>query len=169
MTRCQNGRSTPPFGTGCVYASGTAIPATATPRETVQRSCVALLSGAASAKPTTPAALVAVAIAATAKGKTKVASKPTPNRPMGGGACAPFLRRLRWLFPAEMAGLVVLLVGIVIGSLAVRDIGQLFAAGSDERIWTAIAVTFGTMTVLAVWGTQLLSLLAVLGSAARSY
>jgi len=78
-----------------------------------------------------------------------------------GGVC-PFLRRLRW-FPAEMAGLVVLLVGIVIGSLAVRDIGQLFAAGSDERIWTAIAVTFGTMTVLAVWGTQLLSLLAVLG------
>jgi len=78
-------------------------------------------------------------------------------------ACAPFLRRLRRLFPAEMAGLVVLLVGIVIGSLAVRDIGQLFAAGSDERIWTAIAVTFGTMTVLAVWGRQLLSLLAVLG------
>ena len=67
-------------------------------------------------------------------------------------AIAPFLRRLRALFPPEMSGLVVLLVGIAIGSLAVRQLPGPLIDGVDRPLWITLLVTFVTMARLSVWG-----------------
>ena len=77
-------------------------------------------------------------------------------------AVAPFLRRLRALFPPEISGLVVLLVGITIGSLAVRDLPGSLIEGADPQRWVTFLVTFVTMAVLSVWGPLRLRRLAVL-------
>jgi xanthine permease XanP len=75
---------------------------------------------------------------------------------------SPFLRRLRALFPPEMSGLVVLLVGIAIGSLAVRQSPGPLIDGVDRPLWITLLVTFVTMAGLSVWGAPQLRRVAVL-------
>jgi NCS2 family nucleobase:cation symporter-2 len=77
-------------------------------------------------------------------------------------AISPFLRRLRALFPTEMSGLVVLLVGIAIGSLAVRQLPGSLTDGADRPLWMTLLVTFVTMAGLSVWGPPQLRCVAVL-------
>jgi xanthine permease XanP len=77
-------------------------------------------------------------------------------------AISPFLRRLRAMFPPEMSGLVVLLVGIAIGSLAVRQLPDPLINGVDRPLWMTLLVTFVTMTGLSVWGPPQLRRFAVL-------
>jgi NCS2 family nucleobase:cation symporter-2 len=77
-------------------------------------------------------------------------------------AISPFLRRLRAVFPAEMSGLVVLLVGIAIGSLAVRQLPAPLIDGVDRPLWMTLLVTFVSMVGLSVWGLPQLRRVAVL-------
>ena len=77
-------------------------------------------------------------------------------------AISPFLRRLRALFPPEMSGLVVLLVGISIGSLAVRQLPGPLIDSVDQPLWVTLLVTFVTMAGLSVWGAPQLRHVAVL-------
>jgi xanthine permease XanP len=77
-------------------------------------------------------------------------------------AISPFLRRLRALFPPEMSGLVVLLVGIAIGSLAVRQLPGSLIDGADRPLWMTLLVTFVTIAGLSVWGPPQLRRVAVL-------
>lgn len=81
------------------------------------------------------------------------------------------LRRLRPMFPPEIAGLVVLLVGLSVGSVGLR---VAFGAG-DQRVTgdaTALAIvliTLATMVALNVWGRRGLRLFSVLIGMAVGY
>jgi xanthine permease XanP len=66
---------------------------------------------------------------------------------------APFVSRLKSLFPMEISGLVVFLIGLSIGLIGVR-----YTFGGDGTVPVSSAhlavalVTFGTMVALTVWG-----------------
>src|SRR5262249_15583992 len=59
-------------------------------------------------------------------------------------------------------GLVVLLVGIAIGSLAVRQLPGPLIDAVDRPLWMTLLVTFVTMAGLSVWGPPQLGRVAVL-------
>lgn len=68
-------------------------------------------------------------------------------------ALSPLLRRLRSLFPPELSGLVIFLVGTTVGSLGVR---YLIGAGAEKGATTndvvVALVTFGVTIGLNIWG-----------------
>lgn len=73
------------------------------------------------------------------------------------------LRKLRPLFPPEIAGLVVALIGLATGAVAIRTIlgvGASIASGPSDAV-VAVA-TLGTMVVLNVWTRGGLRLACVL-------
>ncbi len=82
-------------------------------------------------------------------------------------------RRLRALFPPEVSGLVVLLVGLTIGEIAMRNLAAL-AVGAEAGVGgTVLLLTFGIAAGLTVWGRGRASSFAllsglVLGAAAAS-
>ena len=79
-------------------------------------------------------------------------------------ALARGLNRLRALFPAEIAGLVVLLVGIATGVVGLRTaLGDSEQAGSptSSDAWLAL-LTLAIMAALNVWGSRALRLFCVL-------
>ncbi len=84
---------------------------------------------------------------------------------------APVLRRLRPLFPPEVAGLVVLLVGIATGVVGLRTaLGASNHANAPSLI--AVALAFATLTVMValnVWGRGALRLFCVLIGMAAGY
>ena len=85
-------------------------------------------------------------------------------------ALSPFVSRLKGLFPTEIQGLVVFLIGIVVGSIGFRltfAIGG--AAPPSAAHVAAAALTFGTAVVLTVWGSGSLRMLALLIAMALGY
>jgi len=74
------------------------------------------------------------------------------------------LSRLRAIFPAEIAGLVVLLVGIASGIVGLRTaLGGADALGAPPSVDVGLALmTLGIMVALNVWGRGMLRLLCVL-------
>ena len=79
-------------------------------------------------------------------------------------ALARALNRLRPLFPAEIAGLVVLLVGIATGVVGLRTaLGAGQQAGPAAAIDVGLALlTLAMMVALNVWGSRALRLFCVL-------
>lgn len=65
---------------------------------------------------------------------------------------ATAFRRLRVVFPPEVSGLVVLLVGLTIGEIAVRNLAALGEGGAPGAAWLALLACFGAAAGLAVWG-----------------
>ena len=71
-------------------------------------------------------------------------------------------RRLRALFPPEVSGLVVLLVGLTIGEIAMRNLAAL-AVGAEAGVGgTVLLLTFGIAAGLTVWGRGRASSFALL-------
>jgi xanthine permease XanP len=66
---------------------------------------------------------------------------------------SPFVSRLRPLFPMEMSGLVVFLIGLSVGLIGVRYTFGLDVAVPVSGTHLAVAlVTFGTTIALTIWG-----------------
>ena len=85
-------------------------------------------------------------------------------------ALSPFVSHLKRLFPTEIQGLVVFLVGVIVGSLAFRltfAIGAATPAG--PAYLTVAALTLGTTVVLTIWGRGALRMLALLIAMAFGY
>ncbi len=80
------------------------------------------------------------------------------------------LRPLRPLFPPEVAGLVVTVVGVTVGALGIRNmlgVGAPQSASMRELI--VVAACLGTMIVLNVWGKGFLRMYCVLIGMAVGY
>lgn len=79
-------------------------------------------------------------------------------------ALARALRPLRPLFPPEVAGVVVLLIGITTGMVGLRELfgsGAVQPPPSAGALWTALA-TLAVMVALNVWGSSALRMTCVL-------
>jgi xanthine permease XanP len=82
-----------------------------------------------------------------------------------GLAFARLLRRLRALFPAEICGIAVLMLGISIIQPGMRNAFGI-SSGAMLVQWPALVVstaTLATMVVLSIFGTQRIKLLALAG------
>jgi NCS2 family nucleobase:cation symporter-2 len=77
-------------------------------------------------------------------------------------------RRIRFVFPAEVSGLVIMLVGLTIGDIAARNIVAMAAAG-DLAGWLVLGTTFGLITLLGIWGSGAVARYAVLIGLAAGY
>ena len=81
-------------------------------------------------------------------------------------AASRFLRALRFLLPAELAGLAVLLTGVALGVLGIPDVTGRVAG--DPMLGTRVAVasaTLLTMVGCSIWGARLRLFSAVIGIA----
>jgi xanthine permease XanP len=67
-------------------------------------------------------------------------------------ALAPFLNRLRAIFPPEVSGLVIFIIGLSGGIAGLRMILGAGAAPMLPAEWIVGALTIGTMVALNVWG-----------------
>jgi xanthine permease XanP len=65
---------------------------------------------------------------------------------------APMLNRLRAIFPPEISGLVILMIGVSAGIAGLRQIFGSGAAPVSMAEWTVGAITLATMIALNVWG-----------------
>lgn len=77
-------------------------------------------------------------------------------------ALAFAFRRLRVVFPPEVSGLVVLLVGLTVGEIAVRNLAALGNGPAPGAGWIALLACFGVSAGLAVWGRGRLASFSVL-------
>ncbi len=77
-------------------------------------------------------------------------------------AIAPLLHRLRAIFPPEVSGLVVLLIGLSVGTSGLRLMLAPGAAPVTATEWTVAFVTLATMVALNVWATGLARMLCAL-------
>ncbi len=75
---------------------------------------------------------------------------------------APLLNRLRAVFPPEVSGLVILLIGLSIGVSALRLMLAPGAAPVTQAEWSVAAVTLAAMVALNVWGKGLARMLCAL-------
>lgn len=83
-------------------------------------------------------------------------------------AIAPVLRRVRFLFPPEIAGLVIAVVGLSIAVLGVRySLGG--AANNESKYLAVAAITLTTMVILNVWTKGYLRMFCVLLGMAVGY
>ncbi|HUI97156.1 MAG TPA: solute carrier family 23 protein, partial [Xanthobacteraceae bacterium] len=67
-------------------------------------------------------------------------------------AVAPLLNRLRAIFPPEVSGLVILLIGLSVGTSALRLMLAANVAPVSETEWAVAFLTLATMVALNVWG-----------------
>ncbi len=67
-------------------------------------------------------------------------------------AIAPILHRLRAIFPPELSGLVLFVVGLSAGIAALRAFLGANAAPATPAEWIVTGITLGTMGALNIWG-----------------
>lgn len=85
-------------------------------------------------------------------------------------AIAPVLRRVRFLFPPEIAGLVIAVVGLSIAVLGVRySLGGAANSEMASKYLAVAAVTLTTMVILNVWTKGYLRMFCVLLGMAVGY
>ena len=77
-------------------------------------------------------------------------------------AIAPLLNRLRAVFPPEVSGLVVLLIGLSVGTSGLRLMLSPGAAPVSDLEWSVAFVTLATMVALNVWATGMARMLCAL-------
>lgn len=75
---------------------------------------------------------------------------------------APLLNRLRAIFPPEISGLVILLIGLSVGVSGLRLMLGASAASASDTEWWVAALTLATMIALNVWGKGLARMLCAL-------
>jgi xanthine permease XanP len=108
------------------------------------------------------AAYIAPAVAAAKIGGLPLASGMIVFAGCVEVALSYVFRRIRVMFPPEVAGVVVLLVGLTIGDIAVRMLIGLRHGPTPERAWAVLLVTFGAITCLTIWGRGALTRFGVL-------
>ena len=84
-------------------------------------------------------------------------------------AIAPLLNRLRAIFPPEISGLVILMIGMSAGVAGLRSmLGADIAAVSTSE-WCVAGITLATMVLLNVWGRGILRMVCALTGLAVGY
>ena len=77
-------------------------------------------------------------------------------------ALAPLLNRLRSIFPSEISGLVIFMIGLTGGIAGIRSLFGAQAAPVTEVEWSVGAITLATMAALNVWGKGMARMLCAL-------
>lgn len=77
-------------------------------------------------------------------------------------AFAPLLNRLRAIFPSEISGLVIVMIGISAGLAGLRSMfgADITPVGTSE--WWVAGITLATMVMLNVWGGGILRMVCAL-------
>jgi xanthine permease XanP len=85
------------------------------------------------------------------------------------GAVSRLLQRMRAIFPPELSGLVIFMIGLSVGIAGLRLLlgGQAAAATATE--WAVAGVTVATMVALNVWGKGIARMLCTLFGLAIGY
>jgi xanthine permease XanP len=84
-------------------------------------------------------------------------------------ALAPLLHRLRAIFPPEISGLVILMIGLSAGLAGLRSLIGAAAAPVTTTECVVAAITLATMCSLNVWGRGVARMLCALGGLAAGY
>jgi xanthine permease XanP len=77
-------------------------------------------------------------------------------------AIAPLLNRLRAIFPPEISGLVILMIGLSGGIAGLRSLFGATAIPATPAEWWVGAATLAVMAALNVWGTGIVRMLCAL-------
>jgi xanthine permease XanP len=84
-------------------------------------------------------------------------------------ALSPLLNRLRAIFPPEISGLVILMIGLSAGIAGLRSVLSATATPVLLEEWCVGAATLGAMVALNVWGIGILRMLCTLVGLAIGY
>jgi NCS2 family nucleobase:cation symporter-2 len=84
-------------------------------------------------------------------------------------AIAPLLNRLRAIFPPEISGLVILMIGISAGVSGLRSMLGPDIAAVDTSEWCVAGITLAAMVILNVWGRGILRMVCALTGLAVGY
>src|SRR5579883_89509 len=84
-------------------------------------------------------------------------------------AIAPLLHRLRSIFPPEISGVIILMIGISAGMGGLRTVAGADAAPVEPTEWWVARITLATMISLNVWGSGLARMLCALIGLALGY
>jgi xanthine permease XanP len=84
-------------------------------------------------------------------------------------ALAPLLHRLRAIFPPEISGVIILMLGISAGMGGLRWLVGATAAPVAPAEWWVAGITLATMVALNVWGTGVTRMLCALIGLAVGY
>jgi NCS2 family nucleobase:cation symporter-2 len=84
-------------------------------------------------------------------------------------AIAPLLNRLRAIFPPEISGLVILMIGISVGVTGLRSLLGANVAAVDTSEWCVAGITLASMIILNVWGRGILRMVCALAGLAVGY
>ena len=77
-------------------------------------------------------------------------------------AVAPLLNRLRPIFPSEISGLVIFMIGVSSGSIALRNVFGPTARPMAVEEWIVGAITLASVIALNVWGKNVWRMLCAL-------
>lgn len=75
---------------------------------------------------------------------------------------APLLHRMRAIFPSEISGLVIFMIGLSAGVAGLRSLLGPQAAPLVTAEWSVAAITLATMMVFNVWGSGIARMLCAL-------
>jgi xanthine permease XanP len=84
-------------------------------------------------------------------------------------ALAPLLHRLRAIFPPEISGVIILMIGVSAGMGGLRSLVGPTAAPVAPAEWWVAGITLATMVALNVWGTGVARMLCALLGLAFGY
>ena len=84
-------------------------------------------------------------------------------------ALAPLLHRLRAIFPPEISGVIILMIGVSAGMGGLRSLVGPTAAPVMPAEWWVAGITLATMVALNVWGTGVARMLCALIGLAVGY
>jgi NCS2 family nucleobase:cation symporter-2 len=84
-------------------------------------------------------------------------------------ALAPLLHRLRAIFPPEISGVIILMIGVSAGMGGLRSLVGPTAAPVAPAEWWVAGITLATMVALNVWGTGVARMLCALLGLAVGY
>jgi xanthine permease XanP len=84
-------------------------------------------------------------------------------------AIAPLLNRLRAIFPPEISGLVILMIGMSAGLAGLRSMLSADIAAVDTSEWCVAGITLAAMVTLNVWGRGILRMVCALTGLAVGY
>ena len=84
-------------------------------------------------------------------------------------ALSMVFRRLRFVFPPEVSGLVVMLVGLTIGEIATRNLAAIPPSTAPLEGWATMLLAFGVTAGLAVWARGAVASFAVLAGLVTGY
>jgi NCS2 family nucleobase:cation symporter-2 len=84
-------------------------------------------------------------------------------------ALAPLLNRLRPIFPPEISGVVIFMIGISASIAGLRLMLGGEAAPVSSAEWSVATITLATMIVLSVWGRGMARMLCALIGLAIGY